>query len=87
MSLQQTSLDAYFEVTRTLGERHLQVLNCLNELKEATNLMIAQSLSLPINSITPRVFELRQRGLVVESYRDTCPISKRKAIFWRIRHG
>lgn len=85
--IQQTSLESYFKVKKELGERQLQVLNCLHDLKEATNLMIAETLSLPINTITPRVFELRQEGLVVESYRDVCPISKRKAIFWRVKHG
>jgi hypothetical protein len=85
---QQTSLDAYSSLSyKELGERQRQVYLALLAMGEATNKMIEKRSGIPINVVTPRIFELRQQGLVIESYRDFCPISKRKAIFWRIKNG
>lgn len=80
---QETSITSYFEIEPELGQRQEEVFLVLKDLGEATNTMIAKRMNLPINSITPRVFELRQKHLVTESYRDICPITKRRAIFWK----
>ena len=84
MMIQQTSLSAYNEIKSTLGERQAQVYNILVRLVEATNKMISEKGNIPINCVTARIFELRELGLVKESYKDKCPISGRMAIFWRI---
>lgn len=43
------------------------------------------SLTLPINSITPRTLELREKGMVEEGIHQTDPKTHRKTIYWRIR--
>ena len=81
MTVQQTSIDAFEEIKPELGERQLSVYNALNG--EMNNSMIARTLNIPINTVTPRVKELRNMGLVIESKRDECPITHRTTIFWR----
>ena len=41
---------------------------------------------LPINTITPRIFELRQKGLVVEHEKRKCTITGHPAIAWRVKN-
>lgn len=84
MTSQQTSLSAWDSIQNTIGQRQLQVYQALKEMGEATNLMISNRTNIPINVVTPRINELRKRGLVVESYRDKCPITHRQAIFWKV---
>lgn len=82
--MKTTSLSAYEKIKRELGRRQDAVINTLKIMGEANNLMIAKKMNLPINSITPRVLELRKMGFIKESYRDRCPITKRLTIFWVI---
>jgi len=82
--IQETSLLAYEEVKENLGEKQLTVLNALKKIQPATNSMIAKYLNLPINTITPRMHELRnQKKRVTYTYSDICPVTKRKAMFWK----
>jgi len=84
MVVKETSLEAYDEVKENLGERQLKVLNALRKIQPATNSMIAKYLNLPINTITPRMHELRnQKKRVTYTFTDVCPITKRKAMFWK----
>lgn len=84
MTTQQTSLDAYYGLSRrNIGDRQAQVLSQLRALEEATNTMLSRRTGIPINAVTPRIWELRQMGLVIESRRSICPVTKKKAIFWR----
>lgn len=82
--IQQTSLLAYESIQHELGERQKIVLDGLKDLGEATNLMIAKHLGLPINSVTPRIFELREKRLVEQSHTAFCKVSKRLAKYWRV---
>lgn len=82
-NVQTTSLFTYMNIVKpTLGKRQRIVLEKLQERENMTNLEIAESLNLPINSITPRVFELRKLGYVYESKRRVCKISGYIAIAW-----
>ena len=84
--MQPTSLEAYEEVKKTLGSRQHRVLEKLNYNPTAmTNTEIAFALDSPINTITPRVFELRGKGLVVEHEKRKCTITGRMAIAWRVK--
>jgi len=85
MSYQVTSIISYYEVLNTLGERQIQVLKALKELKLANNLMISNYLHLPINSITPRCQELRKKGIIIFHHIGACPISKRASNFYTIK--
>ena len=84
--IQQTSLEAWHDIQRDLGRRQAQVFNifvthpCFNY----TNTELSRILGLPINQITPRVFELRQRGLLVEATRRVCNVTGRVVIAWRL---
>ncbi len=80
-----TSLMAYSEVLENLGERQAQVYSVIRKLKSCNNIMIADFLGLPINSITPRVKELRKQHVVMMDKKDTCPKTKRLTCFWRVR--
>ena len=82
--MQQTSLEAFEQVREELGDKQRLVYLALSELKSANNTMLSKHLGLPINSITPRVLELRNMKLVGVSSVAPCPITKKKTIFWRI---
>jgi hypothetical protein len=82
--IEETSLLAYQEVLQTLGERQRLVLEALKYLKEADNLTISKYLNLPINTITPRIYELRMKKLVGVSKEDLSPVTHRKVIFWKV---
>jgi hypothetical protein len=81
----ETSLLAYFDIEEELGSRQSLVLDAIRTLKACSNTMIAQYLNIPINCITPRVWELRERSLVTELKKDICPITKRNVIFWSLK--
>lgn len=82
--IQQTSLEAYEEIKKELGEKQLQVYSMLKNLESANNLILAKKLNWDINRITPRVLELRKMGLVVPDCIRMCPITKRMTWFWKI---
>lgn len=85
--MQPTSLEAYEEVKKTLGTRQLRVLEKLDYNPTAmTNTELAYAMDLPINTITPRIFELRQKGLVKEHEKRKCTITGRTAIAWRVKN-
>lgn len=80
--LRTTSLLAYYEALENLGTRQLEILKAINEIEPCNNLMISQYTKLPINSVTPRVYELKKKGLIKELKIDICPITGRKTIFY-----
>lgn len=86
MPVRQTSLEAYWgEVYPTLGRRQLEVLKVFQDSwsrEGLTNMEVADILGLSINCITPRVFELRKKGLLIEERKRICSITKRKVISW-----
>lgn len=82
--IQQTTLNAYKEVKTSLGARQKIIYDCLKIMQPATNLMIAQRLGIPINYITPRMFELREKKLVGVAFQNKCKNSGRWAIYWRV---
>jgi predicted transcriptional regulator len=81
--IQETSLTAFKEIIEELGDRQLQVLNAIKQIQPCTNSMIANYLMLPINTITPRCLELRNKKLVTYSHTDKCPITSRNALYWK----
>ena len=80
-----TSLTAYAEVLENLCERQTQVYVVIRNLNSCNNQMIAEFLRLPINSITPRVNELRKLHIVMMDKKELCPYTKRMTCFWRVR--
>lgn len=85
MSVQETSLEAYEEIKPTLGEKQRMVLSLLEKtIKPMTNSEIARALGWSINRVTPRVFELREKGVVAEAGKRPCTITGRNALTWKI---
>ena len=82
-NVQQTSLLAYKEAKQKLNQKQSIVLYTLQQIYPATNLDIAHHLGWAINSVTPRVHELRAKKLVVDVKKDIDPRTGRKSIFWK----
>lgn len=80
--IQSTSQEAYDKIVNDLGNRQYQVFNTLRKIEPACNKSIASELSMPINEITPRINELRYKGVVEQAYK--ADYDGRKVIFWRI---
>lgn len=82
---QLTSRKAYLdEIAPSLGARQIKVMEMLDRLGEATNSELAEALEWKINTITPRVLEVRNKGLVVEAKKRVCKITGRVAIAWML---
>jgi len=64
--MQKTSLLAYAEALENLSRTQVQVFKTLKQIEPANNQMISRELNWPINSVTPRIKELRKKGLVKE---------------------
>ena len=83
MSATNTSRQAYGDLKYKLGCRQLSVLKVIEKYPDGiTNLEICRELNWPINTVTPRVFELRTAGLVAEKCRRPCRLTSRKSIAW-----
>lgn len=83
-NIRETSLLAYANVLENLGERQRVVYKAILDLQEANNTMLSEHLNIPINCVTPRVNELRKRGVVRQAFKGICPITKKMTLFWRV---
>jgi len=79
--MQQTSLMAYNDIKPELGHKQAQVYQMLAKLGIATNYALAVGLKWPINTITPRIYELRKLG-IVKMYGVVAQETGRNAIAW-----
>lgn len=80
-----TSREAYNTISCELGKRQQMVMDFLEKNHHEhgwTNSEIADFLLLPINSITPRIHELRKLGLVRQWSVRVCSITGFKAKSW-----
>lgn len=80
-NVQQTSAVAYASL-EDLGERQAAVRNAISTLGAACNQKIADYLGVPVNQVTGRVFELRDKGLVREAYKAVWLPTGRNVIWW-----
>jgi len=80
--VQETSLLAYAEVIENLGERQRLILLAIDKISPCNNTQIAEYLKIPINSVTPRVWELRKKKMVKLNKIDECPRTHRQSMFW-----
>ena len=80
--IRETSILAYHEVIKNLGERQRKVFGVIAENPGLCNLEIASRLHWPINCITPRVKELRGLGVVGEY--GFVNVNGRRAISWKV---
>jgi len=85
--VQQTSLDVYYQkVLPNLMRRQREVLRVFidNPYRDFTNMEVAAMLGFSINRITPRVLELRNKGLLVKYCRRRCAVTGNMAYAWRL---
>lgn len=85
--IQETSQEAYLEeVKPSLKKRQQSVMEVFisKQPNDLTNNEIAHLLGWTINTVTPRVFELRGQGKLYESRRRPCLITGRKVIAWKL---
>jgi predicted ArsR family transcriptional regulator len=67
--VQQTSLQAYFnEVKPKLNQKQHEVYRAFEEYGPCTNKQLAEITGKPVNTITPRVLELRTKGFLVDCF-------------------
>jgi len=95
-NVQETSLEAYIEiVNESLNERQKAVMMIFyeNPSMNFSNTELARELEVPINTVTPRVYELRGRGknnqykgrpILVEAMKRICKVTGKRVIAWQI---
>lgn len=100
--MQETSLIAFWgEIFPSLAPRHKEVVQVFrSNIKDFTNRELLEEFRLTdpsreINSVTPRVYELRGRGknnpftlwpILIKSRTRKCMITGRKAIAWQLNN-
>lgn len=82
MGIVDTSLLAYTNIKADLGARQKAILDVITYLGTCTNSEISKFLGLPINVVTPRVYELREKGCVVLDTKRECKITGRLVMAW-----
>jgi len=82
--MQDTSLDAYRTIKDQLNPRQQKIFDQLQS-GSCTNEKLSDLLSLPINQITPRILELREKGLVKMMWQEPGK-SGRMANVWGVVH-
>jgi DNA-binding MarR family transcriptional regulator len=83
--VQQTSIESYLSLhPKELGARQMAVLLCLKTHGAVCNREISSVLGKPINTITPRIKELRDMGLVERADLGYDSETRRHVILWRV---
>lgn len=81
---EQIRNDALSSILDDLNERQRQVYNIIRKWQPISNERIAQHLNCHPHQVTPRVFELREMGIVEFAGESHSEISSRKVSLWRI---
>ena len=63
--VRQTSLEAFESIKESIGKNHKTILDLVGG-SDWSNSELARELGWGINRVTPRVFELRKKGLLKE---------------------
>lgn len=78
-----TKREAYTgAVRRGLGDSAMRVFDCILHHGPVSNMEISQILQIPINRITPRVYELREQGMVSMDIRRACKVTGMQVRTW-----
>lgn len=85
MSVTQTSLMAYLDGLKTLGQKQQSVLKVVSRYVGICDQEIAKELGWPINTITNRRGELVEKGLIEEAYEGKYGPTNRTVKFWKIK--
>jgi len=82
--IQDTSLEAYNVLLPELGKMQTMIYNVLKVYPNSSNHDLSEILEKPINSVTPRVKELRDKGLVICTSHKIDTITKRRVMCWSV---
>jgi DNA-binding MarR family transcriptional regulator len=86
--MRQTSLIAYRKIKPDLGQKQDHILEVFRRTGLTfTNRELAQVLGWDINRVTPRVFELRDKGYLQEAGDKQCDVTGHRAMVWKLRGG
>lgn len=84
MSVTDTSKLAYASKVRpTLGLRQQQVLEAMKLREDWSNTELSKELNWPINTVTPRVNELRKFRLAEFSGKRICTVTGLRVMTWK----
>lgn len=85
--IQQTSIFSYLEELKNgnIGKLQSEVLDIIRDHAPIDSRDIAKMLGKDTTTIGPRVFELREKGLVVEDCRKLNSTTNKTTIHWKIR--
>jgi DNA-binding MarR family transcriptional regulator len=79
--IQQTSMMAFLtDVKPKLNQKQHEVYRAIEQYGPITNKQLAEVMNRPVNTITPRVLELRQKRHIVSCY--IAEDGGRKAHYW-----
>ena len=84
MQTQVTSLEAYKVLKPDLGNLQQIVYTIIQKNPGLCNHEIAKKLGWEINRVTPRVKELREKGLVINGGHKTDPLTSRNVMCWSV---
>lgn len=84
MAVQETSLEAYKILEPELGSLQKEVYYIIQNNPGMSNHDIARYLQWEINRVTPRVKELRDKGIVIYSHTKNDRITKRRVMCWTV---
>ena len=79
-----TSIEAYYSIIGELNQRQSEIFDAIQKYKSVSNLDLSRLLQLPINSVTPRVKELRDKKLVVQDGYKIDKITERRMKTWKV---
>jgi len=82
--IQKTSLDAYNSIQPELGYRQNTIYKIIRIYPNSSNHDISRISGIPINSVTPRVHELRDMGLVVYNGTKKDSSTNRTVMMWKV---
>lgn len=84
--IQDTSLEAYTQIKPYLSACQEEIFSFMQTYRDRdfTNKQLAWELRKPINTVTPRVLELRDLGLVVFS-KYVLQENGRRAMAWKVK--
>lgn len=80
---QETSRLAYIEAQKNLSASQKRVYDIIKAMPYVNNQGIARLSRLEINKVTPRVKELRDKGVVKEAHRGKDSETGRVTIYWK----
>jgi predicted HTH transcriptional regulator len=86
MGSADTSLWSYELACKDLGAKQKKVLDAIRLFPDVTNAELEKYTGWKINTITPRVGELRKAGLVLDAGIRKCKATGHSAHAWKAKH-